>query len=758
MNLLIKYSGIHIGLLLLLNLAAAITVYSQEVTIKITDKQTGANLPDVYYQYDLQNGFTNTEGVLTINLEEEVSLYLSHVAYGKITISPNQLKLAVENGTLTISEVDNHLLPVTLVQVRPESGAPGKLEFSAQNKLAHDAGALLENVPAVSTIRKSGAYGFDPVLRGFKYDQLNLVLDGVQSATAACPNRMDPAASQIPINMISQAEVLKGPHNLRYGNVFGGTINFKSSEPAFKAKTSPVGRVGTSYESNGSILRTEAVAGISAAKVDFRMFGAYSKGDDYTDGEGVVIPARFNRINWGGKLGIKLSPSQNVGILVSNNIAKNVDFPALTMDLRSDNTWLVNASHSALFYDKVITSWKTSIYGTFVDHAMDNLDKELSPRMLNATTDATTRNYGGRSELRFDFDKSFLYAGIDFRSESADGYRTRDILMGSMTGKQFVDNVWQDAQIDRGGLFGEWHIHQPGFQFVISGRFDYNSSKVNNPDPRFSALYDDLSSKVLHPSVSFGGTRLFNESLSLGLWLGMATRSPGITERYINQLPVGLDPYEMLGNPDLKPEINNQLDLVFQYQTGYTNLNVNVFSSVLRDYISSEIKEDIPPAMTTALGVRQFINIKNAFMTGFELSWAQQMGQLVSHDLSLVYTYGQNQTTDEALPEIPPLEFRYRLMGRFAKNTLKPEISFRHSFKQDRIATSYGETKTPAFSVVDAKLSWHLRSFLTATGGVQNLFDMAYYEHLVRSVRAAETRPLYSPGRSYYLTVTLSFL
>ncbi|MBN2634999.1 MAG: TonB-dependent receptor plug domain-containing protein, partial [Prolixibacteraceae bacterium] len=255
MKILTKYSGIHIGLFLLLNLAAVITVYSQEVKIKITDKQSEANLSDVYYQYDVQNGFTNAEGVFTINLKDEVSLYLSHVAYGKIVVSPDQLKLAAESGKLAISEVDNNLLPVTLVQVRSESKEPGKLDFSVQNKLAHDAGALLENVPAVSTIRKSGAYGFDPVLRGFKYDQLNLVLDGVQSATAACPNRMDPAASQIPINMISQAEVLKGPHNLRYGNVFGGTINFKSSEPAFKSKTTPVGRLGTSYESNGNIYR-----------------------------------------------------------------------------------------------------------------------------------------------------------------------------------------------------------------------------------------------------------------------------------------------------------------------------------------------------------------------------------------------------------------------------------------------------------------------------------------------------------------------
>jgi iron complex outermembrane receptor protein len=78
--------------------------------------------------------------------------------------------------------------------------------------------------------------------------------------------------------------------------------------------------------------------------------------------------------------------------------------------------------------------------------------------------------------------------------------------------------------------------------------------------------------------------------------------------------------------------------------------------------------------------------------------------------------------------------------------------------KQDRIATSYGETETPAFNVVDAKVSWMMSRVFNATGGVQNLFDEAYYEHLARSVRGANARPIYSPGRSFYVTLTISFL
>jgi len=644
-----------------------------------------------------------------------------------------------------------------LVQVRSSGGDPSRIDFSAQNKLAHDAGSLLEAVPSISSIRKSGAYGFDPVLRGFKYDQINLVIDGVQTASAACPNRMDPAASQVPMNMISQAEVLKGPHTLRYGNSFGGTINFKSSEAEFSDTVRSRGRVGTSYESNGTVFRTEALAGVSGKQIDFSMFGAYSAGNDYTDGDGVEIPARFNRLNWGGKLTLKLSELQSLGFMVSNNVAKDVDFPALSMDLRKDNTWLFNAKHSAKFYNSSLSSWKTSVYGTVVDHVMDNYDKETDPRTVDAETNANTRNYGGRSELRFDFENSFVYSGIDFRSESAEGFRTREMLMGSMAGTVLTDNVWQGAQVIRSGVFGEWHMQPTGYQLVASGRVDVNRAKADDPDADFNTLYSDMESTLVHASFSVGGTRLFNNNVSLGLWLGRASRSPGITERYINQFPVGLDPYEMLGNPELDREVNNQLDVVFQYQTAHTHINVNLFGSLLRDYISSEIRDDLEPVMATAPGVRQFINIEKARMSGFEITWKQELFPVLSHEMSMNYTYGEDRTLDEPLPEIPPLELRYRLMGSFVRHTLQPEILFRYAAKQDRIATSYGETETPAFTVVDAKLSWQVKAALLATAGVQNVFDTAYYEHLARSVKSTSARPIYSPGRNFYLTATIRF-
>lgn len=732
--------------------------HAQEKSIQLIDDKSGEPVADLFYRYNSFPGISNQNGEIQINYSEGSVLYLSHIQYGKMELNDDKVKEALQSGMLSITCQVNYLLPVTFINVHPESGEKRYLDIQIQEKLEHDAGRLLEQLPAISTIRKSGSYGFDPVMRGFKYDQLNLVIDGSQTASAACPNRMDPASSQIPVNMISKVEVMKGPYSLRYGNAFGGTINFKSSSSQFSESVKPTGRLGTSYESNGNVFRTEGVAGVTGSTTDLKLFGSYALGNDYKDGEGIIIPARFNRLNWGGKLGFKLTNKQNLGLLVSNNRAKDVDFPSLPMDLRDDNTWLFNMSHVARFYEKKLTSLNTTGYYTQVNHLMDNFDKVMNPRTMDAETEANTINYGGRSEMRFEFKSSYLFSGIDYRFESADGYRTRNILMGSMAGKTFKDNVWQDAQILRTGIFGEYHLAKTGLHIVISGRLDYNNAQSNNPDPNFAALYSGMGSEFLNPSFSAGGTKMFGKSMSVGLWLGSAQRSAGIAERYINFLPIGLDPYEMIGNPQLKPETNNQADLIFEYKTSKTNINIDLFSSFLRNYISSEIDPDVKPKMASSPGVRRFVNVENARISGFEVGWQQHIQQTISHDFTVFYTYGLNKTLNEPLPEIAPLEIKYSLMGNFVHDKIQPEISFRQVLKQDRIAASYGETASPAFHVFDVRLSWLANKNITATGGVQNLFDTAYYEHLSRSVRDMESRPIYSPGRSFYISLTFNFL
>lgn len=759
-KLLAIQKGVH-TLLVSLLLLLAIQGHARQIVLK--SALNGHPVADVFYTYEAQQGLSDAGGIIEIAYQKGAELQLSHLAYQPLLLTDAEVQDALSKGYIELTPRAHTLEPVAIIQLRPNAGNAQQEDIGYVHQTTPDAGAYLGQLPGIATVKKSASYGFDPVLRGFQRERLLILIDGVQSAHEACPNRMDPPASQVALNSMSSVEVQKGPYSLRYGMGFGGMINFTSVKPRFSSAPKALGRLSAGYESNLGAFRSEGMAGITARAYDFRLFGAYARGQDYTDGEGTLIPADFNRLNLGARLAVKAGKKQILTFSANHNRSEDVDFAALPMDLRKDHTWLLKATHRVQIQQKQLQSWNSSVFATIVDHRMDNLLKPLDPRMMNAWMDAQAFTYGARTETQWSFAGTYLYAGADFRSEETTGSRVREFLMGPMAGQTTTDAAWQHGRITHTGLFAEWHIPASGqgkaqTLFILSGRLDYNSATVLEPSETFSELYPDISSMQVNPGFSAGFNHSLNEQASLAVWLGRAQRSPGISERFIHFLAIGSDPYEMLGNPQLKPEKNNQLDVLFRWQTQRFAFRFNAFAGLMQDYISSQIREDLSPVLPNSPGVRQFINIDQALMTGFEVGFRQMTPAAgLQQALNLSYTYGQNLDTQEALPEIPPLELRYRLSGSYLDNRLKPELSIRYAFAQEHIARSYGETATPAFYVIDLAIAWQSEKTGALRLGVNNLLDAAYYEHLSRSVRGDMVRPIYNPGRSFFAMYSIRF-
>lgn len=731
-------------------------VCAQQKTIQLTDNSDDSPISYAHFQYGSTTGITDNEGVLTINYIQGEDLYVSHVLYGKIVIKEEQIP-QVDKGQFKLAKLENALHPATIIALRKNSTGQN-LDVEYEDKLSHDAGSFLSQTPVVSGIRKSGSYGFDPVLRGFKYEQVNLVIDGGQSAIAACPNRMDPPASQVALNMIDNVEILKGPYSLRYGNAFGGTLNFTTQAPGYTSKFKPVGRISGSYESNGGVYRTEALAGVRTEKSNINLYTAYSEGNDYKNGEGELVLSEFNRFSYGGEFIYKPAHNHEVTVSANNNIAADVDFPSLSMDLRKDNTWLFNVKHSIKPKNGRWKRQNSMVYTTFVDHEMDNLGKKLDTRMVNAVTIANTKAYGGRTEGKISFGSAWMYLGADFKIEEADGERIREFLMGPMEGNTAKDNIWQDAIVSKTGVFAEYHFNLSQTYFIVSARMEYNQSNARNVSDNFAQQYYNVKSEVVNPGISFGLVRSFENNLGIGVWLGRVNRSGSLAERYINFLPIGLDPYEMLGNPQLKSEVNNQADVNFKWSSNKTSIELGVFYAYMENYISSTIRSDLNPAMPSSPGVRQFTNLDNAFNTGVELSWHQDLPARIHSRTMIAYVYAENLTNNAPLPEIPPLDLRWALSGSYLKQKLVPELSLRYVAQQDRVDDSFGETITPSFTTFDIKLKYSFSKYYLLAAGVQNIFNTTYYEHLSRAVKGSTGLPVYAPGRNFYLTFSVRFM
>jgi iron complex outermembrane receptor protein len=376
---------------------------------------------------------------------------------------------------------------------------------------------------------------------------------------------------------------------------------------------------------------------------------------------------------------------------------------------------------------------------------------------MSAITEAITLSYGGRTEGTWIFEHGKLYSGVDLRIESVEGERSREFLMGPMTGQTINDNVWNGGHITRTGIFGEYHHYFLPVRLVLSGRLEYNDAEARDLDPDFGAKNQTTSISQFNPNISIGGYWSFGDGVTAGLWLGHAQRSGGLIERYINSFPVGLDAYDMLGEPNLSPETNNQIDFIIGYKSSNTELDLSIFVSYLEDNISSVIDTSLSPTMPSSPGVRRYVNIEEAFLTGFEFTWRQRLVAGLEHNLNIAYTYGEDRIRKESLPEIAPLDLRYSISGTYFNNALSSRIALRYVMKQDRISRSFGETKTPSFTLLDIGLTYHFNQILGVTTGVENLFDELYYEHLNRFVKN-QLYPIFAPGRNFYLSLFVNFM
>jgi len=724
-------------------------------SFQILDQGAKEPIIGLTYHYGNQKGISDNSGFIYLSFISGEALFLSHINYGKWTIEGLELLEVFEKGKLFRRENILNLQPVSVISLKMAEDKDQKIHISDQERLHHDAGAILNLNPVISSIRKSGAFAFDPVMRGFKYDQLNIVIDGLKSAGAACPNRMDPPTSQIALNRIKQIEILKGPHALRYGIGLGGTINFIQEDPKFSIDRGVYGRYSTMYESNGQIFRNEGRVGFTGENHDIGILGSYSSGTDYVDGDGNIIPANFRRGTIGMYGDFRLSSSDLLQVTLNRNFARDVDFPTLPMDLRSDDTWMGSVRHTRNFKERPLQTWTTSGFFTFVDHLMDNGLRELNPRMVNARTPANTQNMGARTEGFWQYGMAKLYAGLDYRTEAAQGIREREFLMGPNMGKTFYDNAWQDSRINKTGAFASYHFPLGAYMFSLAGRLEVNHAMVQDSAEEFVNVNPTSQVTQLNPGISAGLKRNLGEDFSVGLWLARVSRSGSITERYINYFPVGVDPFEMLGNPNLNPETNNQMDLVLGFNKSRVSVELNLFAAYLTDYITAE-KTELSPRLATSPGVRQFVNIDRAIKTGFETSFNHLIGHGFSQQLMFAYTYGQNLVIPEALPEIAPFDLRYAILGSHFKKRLNSTLRLRHVVAQNRISESFGEMATPRFTLFDFDSSYDINAFLGAKFGVQNIFDQAYYEHLNRPI-GVNRIPMNAPGRNFFFMLSVKF-
>lgn len=633
----------------------------------------------------------------------------------------------------------------------------------------HDGGEIFKYTPGFSILKK-GNYAMEPILRGYKFEQLNVQFDGGVHSTNACPNRMDPAISQISMEEIEKVEVIKGPYNVRFGPVFGGIINIISKRPEKKNGKTVSGVVEGGYQSNGGNFYGSLFTQVVQKKWDLGISAGYKDYGNYKSGDGTEIVSSFKRYGYTMKLGINPATNQRFQINWRQSFAKDVMYPGLPMDALEDNSSIISADYAINDLTKSIFSLKAKIYYSYIDHVMTN---EFRPayKMTHSVTPVTATNYGGRFELGLKSGKkNITYAGMDYQYIGKDGSRSRDVYINGCTTppthfdppKHFDDKVWQDSHKSDVGIFIENKLQiARGFEWQAGIRGDFTSFAINDPENDFNELYggsikpDNKFDMAINSILTYQ----LNDNWEIQWAVALAQRSPDLTELFINHLSVGSDAYEYVGNPNLKSESNFQNDLIIEKSGEVVSLYGDVFYSNLSNYITAVVDTTIPRKYMKCKDpkfTKRFTNIDKAFMTGFEAGMDIHFLKHFEYSLGASYTYAQNITRDEPLSEIPPFTVNTALSYSISKFTAR--LNARFASEQTRVSTSFNESTTPGFNVFNLYINYSPWEFLDINAAITNIFDENYVEHLSRAYKSMESQSLYyEPGRSFNLGLRFKF-
>jgi len=771
-------------------------VYSQKITGKIIDTEPDKPLPYAAVLLSPVNKSTVSDlnGQFSFSVKPGTyTLRISHLGFREY-----EKEVVVQDGKDVHLEVYLTRQPYFLSGVEVVGTRSGNKVVQVNSIDAQqlhllgtgEVGEVLRSIPNVGGVRRGGAV-LDPVVRGFKYSQLGVYIDGLFSIEGGCPNRMDPTVSRVDGHDIERIEVIKGPYALKYGPNFGGAIRLVSHNPHFFTSDKPDFRLNAFAEMSPNLgMREHIRLDAGNKKTSVMAFGGRTDMGNFVDGNGDVVKMQVLKYNFGFKMMHRVSETGLLKLTYNNLQGRNVLFAGLPMDERLDNTWFTHADYLGILPFEANKSISFSVYFASVEHVMDNFQRPISDTVAAVST-VFAQTMGGKFKSTWTLhDNSELIVGLDLQRIIKDGNRVRNMIAQAPTASgtipKVVDPLWSNAIIDNAGLYSEWNFSKGVHAAFITARTDINAATSDDivvVHPMLGEIYtygsDSISSTHFNVSAAAGYSCSITENFKASIAAGRGVRSPDMLERFIILLPVGFDNYDYLGNPHLKPEVNNEVDLTFKYETlKFGAAELTVFYSYVQNYITGQ---RIPPSQQKplslgVLGVKQYYNASYAVFSGFEAAYSTPAHKTLVLSANAAYTaatigeavqalidpsqppgqqvIGDTLLLNDPIGEIPPFEANVNLALNMFHRKLTLNLNTRIIASQNKVSQAFYEQTTPGVVLLNLSAGYKLSEKVHINGGVYNILNEYYYEHLNRRM-IGSFQKIFEPGRRFFINVSI---
>ena len=600
---------------------------------------------------------------------------------------------------------------------------------------ARDLGEALARHPGVWKARKGGIAN-DVVLRGYREDNITVLIDGARVA-GACPNRMDPPAFHLDFAEVDRVELSPTAGKMSAQGSLGGLVNVVTKKPG-QGLAADVSLVAGTWE------MINPSATVSWGSDRFGVLGGLSHRSSapFEDGSGKSLTEMANYAEpaadvdaysvdsgW-TRLFYSPADGHELNLSYARQEASDVLYPGLMMDAVWDNTDRLSLGYSFEPVDGgTLRAVHATAYATRVDHWMiDNLrvTGAPAPRGWSMGTDAETSTFGASAEAELG----------DF-TLGLEAYRRTWDAWTEMAGMAYMRQFSiPDVDVTALGVSARWRRRVAAATTLeLGGRYDRIETAADSGKADTDLYYAyhgvrDTSRSDADPSLSARVIHDFGGGLSLGASVARTTRAPDARERYFGLRRMGSD---WVGNPDIDPPLSTAAEASLTWSGASGVLTAAAWSDWVDGYItlySAPRINMVPGVMNTT--AQSYANV-DARLLGVTLDGTMPLSSRFFLSGGAAWIEGTKDRDaglgleSENLAEMPPLTGRVAL--RWQSPRYFTELEGVGAGEQDRVDADLSEARTPAWGIVNLKAGatfgrWRLMLI------VDNLFDRDYHEHL----------------------------
>lgn len=641
--------------------------------------------------------------------------------------------------------------------------------LTGDEKPSADGGELLLKVPGISGV-KMGTHGVDPVIRGQKHNQLNILLDGAY-VHGGCPNRMDPPTSFASADIYDQVTVFKGVQTLIYGSGgSGGTVLFERSAPQFEKDQKFTGKAGAGYRSNGKAW--DMFADVAAGSNDSYIRGSVTakEAEEYQDGDGNDVRSGYAEKSAMLTLGAKSKGGTAYRLDIDAVRGEDILYAGAMMDApQADNDMIklsVETGKVAAFETVKLEAYHSDVY-----HVMDNYSLRNNMMMwMKVPSESTTDGLRLLGDMVIG--KGSLTLGVDYKNGDRDATRYADMAAPFTDPVMSQSFMWPGVESSQTGLFAEYEGElSTGNRYTAGLRYDSvekNATKAAltpnmmlSPNALYTMYYGTTASKKTENNV--GALYRMEHDMSkqtMFFWgVSRTMRTADETEQYMaaNNSTAMM---RWIGNPDIKPEAHNQLDVGITTKGKNTDFSVSAYYDDVSDYILRD-RAHGQTGILLSDNATIYRNVE-AELYGVDVEANVKWSVNWKSRFTAAYVHATNTTDNRAIAQTPPLEGTAALEYHQNKWMLGGEV--RLVDKQTRVddnnmtGSGLDAGQTPGFSVLNFYGSMKVGKDGSLRFGIDNVLDKTYAEHLNKPNAFDTTaNQVNEPGRSIWARMSMKF-